>query len=31
MIGGVVAGTRSGGLRLTQFLVGGGKKGLELG
>ena len=28
---GVVAGTRSGGLRLAQFLVGGGKKYLELG
>ena len=31
MIGGVVAGNRSGGLRLAQLLMGGGKKGLELG
>ena len=31
MIGGVVARTRGGGLLLAQFLMGGGKKGLELG
>ena len=31
MIGGVVAGTRGGGLLLAQFLMGDGKKGLELG
>ena len=31
MIGGVVAGTRGGGLQLAQFLVGGGKKSIELG
>ena len=31
MIGGMVARKRSGGLRLAQFLMGGDKKGLELG
>ena len=31
MIGGVVVGTRGGGLPLAQLLMGGGKKGLELG
>ena len=31
MIGVVVDGTHGGGLQLAQFLMGGGKKGLELG
>ena len=31
VIGGVVAGTHGGGLRLAQFLMGGGKKGIEIG
>ena len=31
MIGGVVDGTSSGGLQFTQFLMGGGKEGFELG
>ena len=31
MIGSVVASTRSGGLQLTQFLMGGGKNVFELG
>ena len=31
MVGGVVAGARGGGLRLAQFLMGGGKNVFELG
>ena len=31
VIGSVIAGTRGGGLLLAQFLMGGGKKVLELG
>ena len=31
MIGGVVADTFGGGLQFAQFLMGGGKEGLELG
>ena len=31
MIGNILAGTSGGGLRFAQFLMGGGKKGFELG